>query len=225
MAGVACAQRRRAREVLCRCLAMANGAFHAVGAMRAGFPLVIDCLVAGGTGIPGGDQPMHHMLGLIQLSMGRLEGNRRKEKNEQDETEHARTETIHGQTPDYGLQVSNPAKTAISDPHHVSPESDLCTGREARTSTRPPESERQRPRAKPRVNPQHPRRVIPSGARLGPRVSGVSGAEGPAFVLHGDNTPRPKTRPRFRQLWPRSHPTSPLMGINERKSLRHVHSH
>jgi hypothetical protein len=63
--------------------------------------------VAGGTGIPGWNQPMHHMRGLILLSNGRLHGNSRKEKNQQGETEHARTETIHGQTPEYGLQVSN----------------------------------------------------------------------------------------------------------------------
>jgi hypothetical protein len=66
--------------------------------MRAGFPLVIDRLVAGGTGIPGWNQPMEHMFGLILLSHGRLDGNSQNEKNEQGETEHARTETIHGQT-------------------------------------------------------------------------------------------------------------------------------
>jgi hypothetical protein len=37
------------------------------------------------------------MLGLIQLSKGGLDGNSRNEKNKQGETEHARTETIHGQ--------------------------------------------------------------------------------------------------------------------------------
>jgi len=104
---------------------MAHGAFHAVGGMRAGFPLVIKPLVAGGTGIPGWNQPMHHMLGLILLSHGRLEGNSRNEKNEQDETEYAGTETIHGQTPEYGNQVCGSAMTAISDPHHVPPECNL----------------------------------------------------------------------------------------------------
>jgi hypothetical protein len=41
---------------------------------------------------------MVNMLGLIQLSNGRLDGSSQNEKNEQGETEHARTETIHGQT-------------------------------------------------------------------------------------------------------------------------------
>ncbi len=41
---------------------------------------------------------MEHMRGLILLSNGRLDSNSQKEKNEQGETEHARTETIHGQT-------------------------------------------------------------------------------------------------------------------------------
>ena len=125
--GFACAERRRGREVLCGCLAMAHGAFHTVGGMRAGFPLVIDRLVAGGTGISGWNQPMHYVRGLILLSIGRLEGNSRNEKNEQGETEHARTETIHGQTPEYGNQVCGPAMTAICDPHHVPPECDLPT--------------------------------------------------------------------------------------------------
>jgi hypothetical protein len=65
--------------------------------MRAGFPLVIDRLVAGGTGIPGWNQPMEHMRGLILLSHGRLDGNSQNENAEQGETEHARTETIQGQ--------------------------------------------------------------------------------------------------------------------------------
>jgi hypothetical protein len=38
------------------------------------------------------------MRGLILLSNGRLDGNGQNEKNEQGETEYARTETIHGQT-------------------------------------------------------------------------------------------------------------------------------
>jgi len=76
---------------------MAHGAFDTVGAMRAGFPLVINHLVATGTGIPGWKQPMVNMLGLILLSNGRLDGNSQNEKSEQGETEHARTETIHGQ--------------------------------------------------------------------------------------------------------------------------------
>jgi hypothetical protein len=54
--------------------------------------------VAGGTGIPGWKQPMVYMLGLIRLSDGRLDGNSQKEKNEQGETGHARTETLHEQT-------------------------------------------------------------------------------------------------------------------------------
>ena len=104
---VACAQRRRAREVLCCCLAMAHRAFHTVGGMRAGFPLVIDRLVARGTGIPGRNQPMEHMLGLILLSHGRLGSNSENEEAEQSQTEHARTETIQGQASWYGLQVSD----------------------------------------------------------------------------------------------------------------------
>jgi hypothetical protein len=77
---------------------MAHGAFDTVGGMWAGFPLVIHHLVATGTGIPGWNQPMENMLGLILLSKGRLDGISQNEKNEQSETEHARTETIHGQT-------------------------------------------------------------------------------------------------------------------------------
>jgi hypothetical protein len=41
---------------------------------------------------------MENMLGLVLLSNGRLDGKSQNEKNEQGETEHARTETIHGQT-------------------------------------------------------------------------------------------------------------------------------
>jgi hypothetical protein len=77
---------------------MAHGAFNTVGGMRAGFPLVIHHLVAAGTGIPGRNQPMENMRGLILLSNGWLDGNSQNQKNEQGETEHARTETIHGQT-------------------------------------------------------------------------------------------------------------------------------
>ena len=77
---------------------MAHGAFDTVSAMRAGFPLVIHRPVAGGTGIPGWNPTMDNMLGLIQLSNGRLDGKSQNEKNEQGEPEHARTETIHGQT-------------------------------------------------------------------------------------------------------------------------------
>jgi hypothetical protein len=75
---------------------MAHGAFDPVGGMRAGFPLVIHRLVAGGTGIPGWNQPMEDMRGLILLSQGRLDGNSQKEKSEQAEAEDARTESIHG---------------------------------------------------------------------------------------------------------------------------------
>jgi hypothetical protein len=47
------------------------------------------------------------MLGLILLSNGRVDGNSQNEKSEKGETEHARTDTIHGQTPEYSFQVSN----------------------------------------------------------------------------------------------------------------------
>ena len=80
--GVASAQRRRAREIRCCRLAMAHGAFDTIGGMRAGFPLVIDRLVAGGTGITGWNQPMVDRLGLIHLSNGRLDGNSQNEKSE-----------------------------------------------------------------------------------------------------------------------------------------------
>jgi hypothetical protein len=76
---------------------MAHGAFDTVGAMRAGFPLVIHRPVAGGTGIPGWNQPMVDMPGLILLSNGRLDGSSQNEKNEQGRTEQTRAETIHGQ--------------------------------------------------------------------------------------------------------------------------------
>ena len=77
---------------------MAHGTFDAVGTMWTGFPLVINCLVAGGTSIPGWNPPMKYVLGLLLLSHARLDSNREKEKCEQSETEHASTETIHGQT-------------------------------------------------------------------------------------------------------------------------------
>lgn len=96
--GFACAQPRLARKVLGCCLTMAHSAFDTVGGMRAGFPLVIYRLMAGGTGIPGWNSPMEHMRGLILLSHRRLGGNCQKEKTEQRETEHARPETIHRQT-------------------------------------------------------------------------------------------------------------------------------
>jgi len=76
---------------------MAHGAFDTVGGMRAGFPLVIHRLMAGGTGIPGWNSPMEQMRGLILLSNGRLDGSSQKEKNEQGGTEHTRAEPIHGQ--------------------------------------------------------------------------------------------------------------------------------
>jgi hypothetical protein len=54
--------------------------------------------VAAGTGIPGWNQPMENMRGLILLSNGWLGGNSPNKKNEQGETVHARAENIHGQT-------------------------------------------------------------------------------------------------------------------------------
>ena len=75
---------------------MAHGAFHTVGGMRAGFPLVIYHLMAGGTGIPGWKQPMVDMRGFILLSNGRLDGSSQKEKKEQGGAEHTLAETIHG---------------------------------------------------------------------------------------------------------------------------------
>lgn len=77
---------------------MADGAFHTVGGMGAGFPLVSNFLMAGGTGIPGRNEPVEDMGGLFLLSHGGLDGNSQSEKAEQGETEHARTETIQGQT-------------------------------------------------------------------------------------------------------------------------------
>ena len=66
--------------------------------MWAGFPLVIDRLVAGGTGISGWNLPMVDMLGLFLLSNSRLAGNSQYEKDEQAETEDTRKKSIHGQT-------------------------------------------------------------------------------------------------------------------------------
>ncbi len=76
---------------------MAHGAFDTVVGMRAGFPLVIDRLMTGGTGSPGWKQPMVYMLGLIQLSSGRLAGNTQNEKSEQGRTVYKSAETIHVQ--------------------------------------------------------------------------------------------------------------------------------
>ncbi len=75
---------------------MAHGAFHTVGGMRAGFPLLVDRLVAGGTGIPGWNQPMEYMRGLLLLSHGRLVGSSQKEQSKQGGAEDTRAETIHG---------------------------------------------------------------------------------------------------------------------------------
>ena len=74
---------------------MAHGAFNTVGGMRAGLPLVIDGLMAGGTGIPGRNSPVVYMRGSILLSNGRLSGNSQKEKSEQGGAEQARVEPIH----------------------------------------------------------------------------------------------------------------------------------
>ncbi len=76
---------------------MAHGAFHTVVGMRAGFPLVIDRLVAVGTSIPGWNQPMDNMLGFFLLSQARLDGSSRYEKNEEGGNEQTSAETIHGQ--------------------------------------------------------------------------------------------------------------------------------
>ena len=111
---------------------MAHGAFDTVGGMRAGFPLVIDRLVAGGTGIPGWNQPMEDMRGLILLSNGRLDGNSQNEKNEQGESRtcahrnDSRTDLL-STVFKYRIRRWLP----ISDTHHVSPECDLRTGCEA----------------------------------------------------------------------------------------------
>lgn len=83
VAGVACGQAGLAGKVLCRCLAMADGALDAAGAMRAGFPLVIDGLMAVDAGFPGWKEPVVNQRGLILLSEGRLDGSRRKQKREQ----------------------------------------------------------------------------------------------------------------------------------------------
>jgi hypothetical protein len=106
---VACAERRHGREVLGGGLAMAHGAFHTVGGMGAGFPLVIDRLVAGGAGIPGWNQPVDNMLGLFLLCHGRLDGGGKNEKSEEGGTEQTGAETIHGQTPEQ-MPKYRPAK-------------------------------------------------------------------------------------------------------------------
>src|ERR1017187_234750 len=108
---------------------MAHGAFDTVGFMRAGFPLVIQRLVAGGTGIPGWNQPMVNMLGLILLSNGRLDGSSQNEKNEKGGTEQTHAETMHWQISWGDVEVSDRRWTPISDADHVSPDCDLCTGR------------------------------------------------------------------------------------------------
>jgi hypothetical protein len=79
---------------------MAYGAFHTIGGMRAGFPLVIDRLVAGGACIPGWYQPVDDMLGLLLLSHGGLDGGGKNERSEKGGTEQTHAETIHGQTPE-----------------------------------------------------------------------------------------------------------------------------
>jgi hypothetical protein len=97
MTGVACAQRRRGRDALCRDLAMAYGALDTAGAMRAAFPLGIRHLVAARTGFPGWNRLMVLLPGTSLLSSGRLDGSTGNEKNEQGGAEHKRAETIHGQ--------------------------------------------------------------------------------------------------------------------------------
>jgi hypothetical protein len=52
--------------------------------------------MAGGTGIPGWNQSMVYMRGLILLSNGRLDGSSQKEKKEQGGAEHTLAEAIHG---------------------------------------------------------------------------------------------------------------------------------
>ena len=75
---------------------MAHGAFDTVGSMWAGFPLVIHRLMASGTGIPGWNQSMVDVRGLILLSKGRLDGSSQKEQKEQSGAEHTLAKTIHG---------------------------------------------------------------------------------------------------------------------------------
>jgi hypothetical protein len=53
--------------------------------------------VAGGTGIPGWNQPMDYMRGFILLSNGRLDGSNRYQKNEDGGNKQTSAETIHGQ--------------------------------------------------------------------------------------------------------------------------------
>lgn len=97
MTGFAGAQRRRAGEVLGGGVVIAHGALDAIGAMRAGLPLVIDRFMAGGAGISGWNEPMENVSGLLLLSAGRLDGNdERKEKDEQGGAQHTRAETGHG---------------------------------------------------------------------------------------------------------------------------------
>jgi hypothetical protein len=100
---------------------MAHGAFDTVGGMRAGLPLVIDHLVAVRTGFPGWKQPMVNMLGLIQLSHGRLDGSSQNEKNEEDGTEQTRAETIHGQISCIGDHYMGQVMAAVCDAKHISP--------------------------------------------------------------------------------------------------------
>jgi hypothetical protein len=100
---------------------MAHGAFDTVGAMRAGFPLVINHLVAVRTGFPGWKQPMVYMRGLILLSNGRLDGSSQNEKNEKGGTEQTHAETIHGHISRVGCRSMEPAVAAVSDSDHISP--------------------------------------------------------------------------------------------------------
>ena len=74
---------------------MAPGAVDTIGGMRAGLPLVVNRLMAGGTGIPGWNSPMDHMRGIILLSNGRLDASSKKKKSEQGGAEHTRAEPIH----------------------------------------------------------------------------------------------------------------------------------
>jgi len=99
VAAFARADRRPAREILGRGLAVAHGALDAVGAMRAGFPLVPHRLMAGGTGIPGRNQPVHDMCGFLLLCNGRFRSHRQKEKRKHGETDKTRADLIHGKIP------------------------------------------------------------------------------------------------------------------------------
>lgn len=62
---------------------MADGAFDTVFGMGAGFPLVIDRFMAGGTGIAFWNEAVVYMRGLLLLSKGRLDGGRHEESKEQ----------------------------------------------------------------------------------------------------------------------------------------------